>query len=134
MALLVLLRPLVSIPPTPLHPSWPNWLAPRLVKTAQFRSRPGSVAANGCCQSLLPEHHRAVWEVVQTLPNTTENYDFGVYITFKNNIPQNNGDQCNSELCSDADCAVLGSAAGLASNSLTIPRFAVAAVPPERIS
>ncbi len=70
---------------------------------------------------------QAVWEVVQTLPNTTENYDFGVYITFKNNIPQTTGISATLSYAPTPTAPFSASAAGLASNSLTIPRFAVAA-------
>jgi hypothetical protein len=70
---------------------------------------------------------QAQWEVVQTLPNTTENYDFGVYITFKNTITATNGITATLSYAPTPTAPFTASAAGLASNSLTIPRFAVAA-------
>ena len=69
---------------------------------------------------------QAVWEVVQTLPNTTENYDFGVYIFFKNNILPTQGISATLSYAPTPTVPFSASAAGVASNSLTIPRFAVA--------
>jgi len=71
---------------------------------------------------------QAVWEVVQTLPNTIENYDFGVYITFPNNItPSSQGISAVLSYAPTPTAPFSASAAGLASNTLTIPRFAIAA-------
>lgn len=70
---------------------------------------------------------QAVWEVVQTLPNTTENYDFGVYITFANNILPTQGISATLSYAPTPTAPFSATAAGQASNSLTIPRFAVAA-------
>ena len=71
---------------------------------------------------------QAVWEVVQTLPNTTENYDFGVYITFPANILPTQGISATlSYAPTPSGGAFSAVAAGQASSSLTIPRFAVAA-------
>jgi len=70
---------------------------------------------------------QAVWEVLQQLPNTIENFDFGVYITFPNNIPQTSGISATLSYAPTPTAPFSASAAGQASNSLTIPRFAVAA-------
>jgi hypothetical protein len=70
---------------------------------------------------------RAVWEVVQALPNTTENFDFGVYIYFKNNIiPRPQGISATLSYAPTPTAPFSASAAGVASSSLTIPRFAIA--------
>jgi len=70
---------------------------------------------------------QAVWEVVQTLPNTTENYDFGVYITFPQNItPSPQGISAVLSYAPTPTAPFSASAAGVASGSLTIPRFAIA--------
>jgi len=68
---------------------------------------------------------QAVWEVVQALSNTTENFDFGVYITFKNNILPTQGISATLSYAPTPTAPFSASAAGVASNSLTIPRFAV---------
>jgi hypothetical protein len=70
---------------------------------------------------------QAVWEVVQALPNAIENYDFGVYITFPNNIPQTSGISATLSYSPTPTAPFSATAAGLASNSLTIPRFAISA-------
>jgi len=70
---------------------------------------------------------QAVWEVVQTLPNTTENYDFGVYIFFKNSILPTQGISATLSYAPTPTAPFSATQAGVASNSLTIPRFAVAA-------
>jgi len=67
----------------------------------------------------------AVWEVVQTLPNTIENYDFGVYITFPANITPTSGISATLSYAPTPTAPFTASAAGQASNSLTIPRFAI---------
>jgi hypothetical protein len=70
----------------------------------------------------------AIWEVTQELPNATENFDFGVYVTYPNTIPQTSGISASlSYAPTPASGAFSATAAGLASNSLTIPRFAVSA-------
>jgi hypothetical protein len=69
---------------------------------------------------------QAVWEVVQALSNTTENFDFGVYIYFKNNIPATTGISATLSYAPTPTAPFSAAAAGLASNSLTIPRFALA--------
>jgi hypothetical protein len=67
----------------------------------------------------------AIWEVVQELPNTIENFDFGVYVTYANNIPQTSGISATlSYAPTPAGGAFSATAAGLASSTLTIPRFA----------
>jgi len=84
----------------------------------------------GSNQWLLPVSStgtsQAVWEVVQTLPNTTENYDFGVYIFFKNSILPTQGISATLSYAPTPTAPFSATAAGLASNSLTIPRFAIA--------
>jgi len=70
---------------------------------------------------------QAQWEVVQTLPNTNENYDFGVYITFKNTIQATQGISASLSYAPTPTVPFSAVAAGQASNSLTIPRFAVGA-------
>jgi len=70
---------------------------------------------------------QAQWEVVQTLPNTNENYDFGVYITFKNTIGSTQGISASLSYAPTPTVPFSAVAAGQASNSLTIPRFAVGA-------
>jgi len=70
---------------------------------------------------------QAVWEVVQTLPNTIENYDFGVYITFPNNILPTQGISATLSYAPTPTAPFSAAAAGVASSTLTIPRFAVAA-------
>jgi hypothetical protein len=69
----------------------------------------------------------AVWEVVQTLPNTIENYDFGVYITYANNISPVSGITATLSYAPTPTVPFSASAAAQASSSLTIPRFAIAA-------
>jgi len=81
-------------------------------------------------QWLLPSSSgtaQAVWEVVQTLPNTTENYDFGVYITFPNNILPTQGISATLSYAPTPTAPFSATAAGIASSSLTIPRFAISA-------
>jgi len=70
----------------------------------------------------------AVWEVVQTLPNTIENYDFGVYITFPNNItPSPQGISAVLSYAPTPTVPFTAAQGGAASSTLTIPRFAIAA-------
>lgn len=69
----------------------------------------------------------AVWEVVQTLPNTIENYDFGVYITYANNITPVSGITATLSYAPTPTAAFPATAAGQPSSTLTIPRFAIAA-------
>jgi len=71
---------------------------------------------------------QAVWEVGQTLPNTIENYDFGVYITFPNNVaPAPQGISATLSYAPTPPVPFSAAAAGVASSTLTIPRFANAA-------
>jgi len=100
----------------------PNWLA-RGWSRHPIPLQTGSVAAMAAA-SLFYRNHRRFGKSSRP-SNTTENYDFGVYITFKNNIPQ----QRISATLSYAPTPTApfsASAAGLASNSLTI-RVRVAA-------
>jgi hypothetical protein len=69
----------------------------------------------------------AIWEVVQELPNTIENFDFGVYVTYANNIPQTSGISAALSYAPTPTVPFTATAAGLASSTLTIPRFAIAA-------
>ena len=69
----------------------------------------------------------AVWEVVQTLPNTIENYDFGVYITYANNIAPVSGITATLSYAPTPTVPFSAAAASQASSSLTIPRFAISA-------
>jgi hypothetical protein len=69
----------------------------------------------------------AVWEVVQTLPNTIENYDFGVYITYLNNIAPTAGITATLSYAPTPTVPFTASAASQPSSVLTIPRFAIAA-------
>jgi hypothetical protein len=63
----------------------------------------------------------AVWEVLNTNPNTTENLRFGVYVTYSANVAQNSPLPGTSTVnLSFAPTA----ASGAASSSLGIPRFA----------
>jgi len=72
----------------------------------------------------------AIWEVVQTLPNTIENYDFGVYITFTNGItPSPQGISATLSYAPTPTAPFSAAAAGVASSTLTIPRFAVVPSP-----
>ncbi|MGB7759470.1 MAG: hypothetical protein WBL61_06560 [Bryobacteraceae bacterium] len=70
-----------------------------------------------------------VWEVVQALPNTNENFDFGVYVTFANTVQPNaaSGITATLSYAPTPTAPFSASAAGQASSSLTIPRFAIAA-------
>jgi hypothetical protein len=68
----------------------------------------------------------AVWEVVQTLPNTIENYDFGVYITYANNIAPVSGITATLSYAPTPTVPFSASAAAQPSSTLTIPRFAIA--------
>jgi len=87
------------------------------------------LASNG--QLLLPVSSTgtslAVWEVVQALPNAVENYDFGVYVTFPNNILPTQGISATLSYAPTPTAPFSAAAAGVASSTLTIPRFAVAA-------
>ena len=70
-------------------------------------------------QWLLPSSSgtaQAVWEVVQTLPNTTENYDFGVYITFPNNILPTQGISATLSYAPTPTAPFSATAAGVASS------------------
>jgi hypothetical protein len=69
----------------------------------------------------------AIWEVVQELPNTIENFDFGVYITFPNNILPTQGISATLSYAPTPTAPFSASAAGVASSTLTIPRFAISA-------
>jgi hypothetical protein len=69
----------------------------------------------------------SIWEVVQALPNATENFDFGVYISFPNNItPSPQGISAVLSYAPTPTAPFSASAAGVASSTLTIPRFAIA--------
>jgi len=68
----------------------------------------------------------AIWEVVQELPNTIENFDFGVYITYPTSIPQTSGISATLSYAPTPTVPFTATAAGLASSTLTIPRFALA--------
>jgi len=91
----------------------------------------GTATANGISQYLLAPSAtgtaQAVWEVIQTLPNTVENYDFGVYITFPNNILPTQGISATLSYAPTPTAPFSATAAGQASGTLTIPRFAVSA-------
>jgi len=68
-----------------------------------------------------------VWEVVQELPNTSENFDFGVYISFPSNItPSSQGISAVLSYAPTPTVPFSATQGGQASTSLTIPRFAVA--------
>jgi len=128
------LRPLVSIPPTPLHPSWPNWLAPRLVKTAQsapdraqWRPMAAPVSSTGTSQ--------AVWKSSRpSEPRPKKLRTSACNITFKNNIPQNTGSVQTLSYAPTPTAPFSASGRWVASNSLTIPRSRLQPLPPERIS
>ena len=68
----------------------------------------------------------AVWEVAQTLPSAVENYDFGVYVTFNNANVTTPGISVALSYAPTPTAPFSASAAGQASNSLGIPRFALA--------
>jgi len=61
----------------------------------------------------------AVWEVVQALSNTTENFDFGLYVTFSNTVAPS-----PSGITVTLSYAPTPTNAGGPSATLTIPRFA----------
>ena len=96
---------LVSLTPAGQSAAVSQWLLP--------------VSATGTSQ--------AIWEVEQTLPNTVENYDFGVYVTFPNNILPTQGISATLSYAPTPTAPFSAAAAGVASSTLTIPRFAVAA-------
>jgi len=63
----------------------------------------------------------AVWEVLNTNPNTTESFKFAVYVTYTANVAQNSPAPGTSTVTlSFAPTAT----SGVASSSLTLPRFA----------
>jgi hypothetical protein len=63
----------------------------------------------------------AVWEAVNTNPNTIESYKFSVYVTYVSNVGQNSPAAGSATVnLSYAPNAT----AGVASSTLTIPRFA----------
>ncbi len=69
---------------------------------------------------------QAVWEVVNTNPNTNETFSFGVYITYTANVAQNSPPAGTStvNLSYAPTPPVFTAAAGAAASStLTIPRF-----------
>ncbi|MGA9108535.1 MAG: hypothetical protein WB359_24590, partial [Bryobacteraceae bacterium] len=90
-----------------------------------------AVAATTGTEWLLPVSgtgtSEAIWEVVQTLPNTIENYDFGVYVTFPNNVTPSQGISATLSYAPTPTAPFSAAAAGVASSTLTIPRFAIAA-------
>jgi hypothetical protein len=69
---------------------------------------------------------QAVWEVVNTNPNTNETISFGVYVTYTANVAQNSPPAGTStvNLSYAPTPPVFSAASGAAaSNTLTIPRF-----------
>jgi len=92
---------------------------------------PVTTGLTGNGQWLLPVSStgtsEAVWEVVQTLPNSIENYDFGVYITFPNNILPTQGISATLSYAPTPTAPFSAAQAGVAEESLTIPWFAIAA-------
>jgi len=71
--------------------------------------------------SLVNGSGTAVWEVINTNPNTIESFKFAVYTTYTANVPQNSPLPGTSTVnLSFAPTAT----SGVASSSLPIPRFA----------
>jgi hypothetical protein len=66
----------------------------------------------------------AVWEVIQTLPNTNESYDFGVYVTYPAGLTPVSGVTAALSYAPTPTVPFSATDAGKASGSLTIPRFA----------
>jgi len=66
----------------------------------------------------------AVWEVIQTLPNTNESYDFGVYVTYPAGLTPVSGVTAALSYAPTPTVPFSATSAGQASGSLTIPRFA----------
>ena len=69
---------------------------------------------------------QAVWEVVNTNPNTNETFSFGVYITYTANVAQNSPPPGTSTVnlsFAPTPPAFTASAGAAASSTLTIPRF-----------
>jgi len=69
---------------------------------------------------------QAVWEVINTNPNTNETFQFGVYVTYTANVAQNSpvaGTSTVNLSYAPAPPAFTASAGAAASSSLTVPRF-----------
>jgi hypothetical protein len=69
---------------------------------------------------------QAVWEVVNTNPNTNETFQFGVYITYTANVAQNSPPPGTSTVnlsYAPTPPAFTASAGAAASSTLVIPRF-----------
>jgi len=69
---------------------------------------------------------QAVWEVVNTNPNTIETFQFGVYVTYTANVPQNSPPPGTSTVnlsYAPTPPAFTASSGAVASSSLPIPRF-----------
>jgi len=71
----------------------------------------------------------AIWEVVQSLPNEEENYDFGVYVTYSAGIQPTTGVTATLSYAPTPNPSgsepFTATAGGQASSTLTIPRFAL---------
>jgi len=67
----------------------------------------------------------AIWEVVQALPNSNENFDFGVYVTFPSTVVPTTGISATLSYAPTPTVPFTAVQAGQASASLTIPRFAI---------
>jgi hypothetical protein len=95
----------------------------------------GAAPAAGALTQLSPASNgsaEAIWEVVQTLPNTKENYDFGVYVTYPSGIQAESGVTASLSYAPTPGGVGVNfttSNAGFASSSFTIPRFALEAIP-----
>jgi hypothetical protein len=66
---------------------------------------------------------KAVWEVIQALSNSIENFDFGVYVTYGTGLPPQSGITATLSYAPTPTAANV-TAYSSDSNSLTIPRFA----------
>jgi hypothetical protein len=69
---------------------------------------------------------QAVWEVVNTNPNTNETFQFGVYITYTSNVAQNSPPPGTSTVnlsFAPTPPIFTASAGAAASSTLTVPRF-----------
>ncbi len=106
-----------------------------LVGSETGASYSGAPPAAGALTQLTPASNgsaEAIWEVVQTLPNTKENYDFGVYVTYPAGIAAESGVSASLSYAptpGGAGVTFTTSNAGNASSTFTIPRFNLEAIP-----
>jgi len=108
-----------------------SWEVPVDPFTAVASTATATGASWGAPVVLLPQSggaSTAIWEVVQTLPNTQENYDFGVYVTYSAGILPSTGITATLTYAPTPNPSgsepFTATAAGQPSSTLTIPRFA----------